>query len=174
MTSITIGSIIYTKSLFESITYNSIKFNTIENQNGIFEISVLVNGLKALSENFTFSYHDHLSPKIFSVSPSYLNDSNSLIRLSGQNFGAIKSKLHISIGGQNCEAQTAADTSITCILNKLNLGQQNIKVKVDGINFYHDYIKYSILKTNFNLRRWKIFRVNCLCNWIPIIKNSRS
>ena len=57
LTSITIGSIIYTKYLFESITYNSIKFNTIANENGTYEMSVTVNGLQAISENFTFSYY---------------------------------------------------------------------------------------------------------------------
>ena len=54
--------------------------------------------------------------------------------MSGESFGTNLTKIHISIGGQNCESQTVADTSITCILNKLNLGQHDITVKVDGKN----------------------------------------
>lgn len=131
----------YTNDLFTNISYSSIQFNTLANDNGTFELQVYVNGLQAICDNCLYSFLNSSTPKIYSISQNYLNDSSTLLTITGENYGSDLSKTKVVIGCQNCEVNTVTDTSITCTLNNLELGKQDIVVNIDGkyILFYFIY-----------------------------------
>ena len=53
--------------------------------------------------------------------------------ISGSQFGNDKTKLTVTIGNNNCNITAASANSITCSLDSLNVGQQNIIVNLMGI-----------------------------------------
>ena len=95
-------------------------------------MQVYVNGLQAICSDCFFSFLNSSTPIIFYVSKKYLNDSNTLLTITGENFGSDLSKTKVVIGCQSCEVNTVQDTSIDCTLNNLELGKQDIVVHLDG------------------------------------------
>ena len=70
--------------------------------------------------------------------------------ISGSQFGNDKTKLTVTIGNNNCNVTAASANSITCSLESLNVGQQNIIVNLKGkflkyFTFFTSYIQSSII-----------------------------
>lgn len=124
-----------------NITFSSIVINTASLSNfGIskdsnYEIKVYSNGQKAVcsvanSCNFTFS--SSITPNIISISPTTASGS-TLMTISGTNFVNDMSLVKVVIGNQQCPAASATTTQITCQLNGLNLGSQNVLLNINGL-----------------------------------------
>lgn len=132
-TLVVLGSSSYQAKTNANITYTAINLETITNQAGTYELSVFVNGEQAACINScNYTFESAYTPKLTSVSPNSLSDSNTLITITGENYGNDSSRVHVTIGGENCQVVTAEQTSITCTLNRLALGNQPVVVRVDG------------------------------------------
>ena len=132
-TSIVLGSSTYRTSSTVNITYSSISFETLPNQDGSYEATVYVNGFQALcvNNNCSYTFSSVSTPKVTSVSPNTVN-SSTLVTINGDVFGTDLSKVHVMIGGEICQVATVQQTIITCNLQALPLGKQAVVVKVDG------------------------------------------
>ena len=107
----------------------------MSNQDGAYEVSVYVNGLQAvcINNNCNYNYATSITPKISSVSPNSLSDTNTLLTINGQNFNTDASKVKVNVGAENCQVLTSSKTKITCTLNRLALGDQQVVIIVDGM-----------------------------------------
>lgn len=137
-TAVVLGSSTFQlKNSNANIAYTSINFETLPNQEGAYELSVYVNGFQAVcsNNNCNYTFTSAATPKLTAVSPNTLSDSNTLITITGQNFGSDSSKVKVSIGGEDCAVASTSQTTITCTLNRLALGNQAVMVTIDGKYF---------------------------------------
>jgi hypothetical protein len=124
-----------------NITFNSIVINTASLSNfGIskdnnYEIKVYSNGQKAVcsvANGCNFAFDSSITPNITSISPTTVNGS-ALITITGTNFVNDMSLVNVVIGNQQCVAASATTTEITCQLNGLNFGSQNVLLNINGL-----------------------------------------
>jgi len=116
------------------VTFNKITFTTIPLAEGTYDVKVFTNNvqMKFLNPaNYTFS--QAITPLLNSSSPLSVN-SSSVVTLIGDNFGTDLANLVITIGTQICQPLAVNNTEITCQLNGLNLGDQNVKLNIIGFN----------------------------------------
>lgn len=117
------------------ITFNKITIKTRPLENGTYDVKVFdrpsTDPMKSLSDLY-YTFSTAITPVLNSSSPSSVNES-SIVTLNGNNFGNDTTKLVITIGTQQCEPLTANDTEITCQLNGLNLGVQNVLLNIIGL-----------------------------------------
>ncbi len=126
-----------------AISFNSIVINTASLQSfgltyGTYELKVYSNGLKAacsVANACKYAFSPTITPNIDSISPAAVN-SSSLMTLTGSNFVNDISLVNIVIGRQKCVAVTASSTKITCQLNGLDLGTQNVLLNINGKFFF--------------------------------------
>lgn len=116
------------------VKFNLITLQTYPHPEGIHEIKVTSNNLKAfcLASNCYFNYSQVCTPILNSVSPNSVNSSN-LITLTGSNLNTNLSDLEIKIGTQICVPVSVNENEITCQLNGLNLGDQQVNVNIFGL-----------------------------------------
>ena len=101
---------------------------------GTHEILVYSNGIKAacsVASGCTYVFSSTITPNISSISPTTVNGS-TLMTLTGSNFVSQSSLVNVIIGNQLCSTLTATATQITCQLNGLNLGNQNVLLNIKG------------------------------------------
>ena len=117
------------------ISYYSILLTTNAELNGDYEILIYSNGILAVCgiSSCSFSFSIVITPTINSILPKIINDS-SLITLTGSSFGNNITRINVKIGSQICRPITIDDQSISCQLDGLNLGNQIVKLNIDGIN----------------------------------------
>ena len=121
------------------ISFNSIVVYTASLQNfglthGTYEIKVYSNGLKvacSAANACKYVFSPVITPNIDSISPKTVNTS-SLMTLTGSNFVSNISLINVFIGKQKCAAVTATSTQITCQLDGLELGYQNVFLNING------------------------------------------
>lgn len=89
--------------------------------------------INCATETCSFSTSMAITPVINSVSPNSVSDL-SLITLNGNNFGNNITNLNVKIGTETCQVNTVNDTQVTCYLNGLNLGDQEIALNLKGKN----------------------------------------
>jgi len=135
-TVVVLGSSTFQANSNANIAFTSIDFETLANQDGTYETTVYVNGFQAscVNNNCGYAFTSAATPKLTSVSPNTLSDSNTLITITGDNFGSDSSKVQVSVGSEDCVVASTSQTSITCTLNKLALGNQLVLVTIDGKN----------------------------------------
>ena len=116
-----------------NITYNKIILTTNANTNVSSQIIVTSKNVRAvcLAAACVFEFSQPITPLISSVAPNILNAS-SLISITGNNFGTNLANVNVKIGKQNCIPDTVTNQLITCLLNGLNLGNQNVLVNILG------------------------------------------
>lgn len=138
------------------ITFNKITITTTPLDEGTYDVKAFTNGiqmqfLSSSSPNYTFSLAS--TPVLDTVSPINVSES-SVITLFGNNFGnnTDLSCLTINIGDQKCDPISVNDTKIACHLNGLNLGNQNVKLNINGMFFKINSIFFQIKLINFLLK----------------------
>ena len=126
-----------------NITFNSIVINTASlsyfgiSKDNNYEIKVYSNGQKAVcsvANGCKFTFSSIITPNINSISPTTVSGS-TLITITGTNFVNDMSLVNVVIGNQQCVAASATTTQITCQLNGLNFGSQNVLLNINGL-FY--------------------------------------
>jgi hypothetical protein len=114
------------------ITFNKITITTTPLAEGSYDVKVFTNNVQMKSlafSNYTFS--QAITPVLNSSSPLNVNESG-VVTLVGENFGTDLANLIITIGTQRCHPLTVNNTEITCHLNGLNLGDQNVQLNIIG------------------------------------------
>ena len=171
LTSINLDLSLYYNNFYANVTYNSIVLTTSENQEGTFSFNVFVNQIKAMCSidcNFTFT--SDKTPEITSISPDTFTDLNTTFTISGNKFSNDKTKVHVKIGTQYCEIDSVNDTSIICVLPRLNLENQSITILVDGKLFTfkqnNKTLNYIYFEEFSYLRFWKFFKFKWFGKWI--------
>jgi hypothetical protein len=106
---------------------------TNANLNESSQITVTSRNVQAicLAASCTFTFSQQMTPLISSVSPNNVNAS-SLVTIAGDNFGTNLTNVNVNIGKQNCIPSSVTNQLITCLLNGLNLGNQNVAVNIFG------------------------------------------
>ena len=120
---------------FASISYSQITLVTNPADNGVKTLSVGV-GQTMATGSATFEYSTANSPTITSVSPTSVNDAG-LLTIVGTSFGTDSTKVNVKVGNQECPAQSATDTQITCQLTGLSIGNNILNVNINGKLFFH-------------------------------------
>ncbi|CAF0710276.1 unnamed protein product [Brachionus calyciflorus] len=115
------------------ITYNSIILETLPDDEKQFNVTVQNKNIDALCEGVClFDMNSAYSPVINTVSPLTISDRTELT-LDGNNFGIDSQLVKIRIGNQNCNITSIAANRIKCILDGLDLGQQNINLNIENL-----------------------------------------
>ena len=79
-----------------------------------------------------FLYSDDQTPKVFQLEPTTIDHPNTILTINGTKFGNNMSAVHVMIGNESCEVQTASETNITCNLHGLVVGSHNVRVTIKG------------------------------------------
>jgi hypothetical protein len=114
------------------ISYNSIIFDSLPDQEGDYNISLWVNDQMALcdEEECIYSFLSSHTPALYSLSQNYVNQSNTVLTINGSNFGTNSSAVSIKIGKQICAILNVENTTVSCKIDGLEIGQQSISLRV--------------------------------------------
>ena len=130
VTVISLGSSLYTLENAE-IDYETIKFVTNPELEGEYEIGVYVNGKKVPCDQICiYNFVSTGAPTLSSVWPEYVDSTNTIVTISGENFGEIVENVDVQIGSQICTVLYVNDTEITCSLLGLEIGPQQVNLRV--------------------------------------------
>ena len=135
-TVVAIGQTSYYKGKNAQITNNTIVITTSNYIDDTNDLQVYVNNVLAVctSDQCQYSFSDQSTPTLSQISPLTVNDS-TLMTLTGASFGSDPTKIKITIGSSNCgSVSITSNTVVTCQLDGLNLGKQNVNLNVDGKN----------------------------------------
>lgn len=131
-TLIIIGSSAYFQGQGAEITENSISINTnAVPGNEIHEIQVFVNNLKAVCDDCSFEYAKSITPLIEAIHPIEVNGS-TLMTLTGTFHETDSVKFNVMIGQQHCVSPTVASTTLTCRIDGLELGMNQVSLNIEG------------------------------------------
>lgn len=111
-------------------------------------IAIIVGTRAALcsSSPCTFTWTRGITPILTSVNPSSISSSQTLT-LTGQNLTPSRpipiSSVHVMIGGETCTVTAITNSTITCHIVSLPLGNHSIVASIDGMlsttsNCLHD------------------------------------
>ncbi len=118
------------------ITYNSITFDSLPDHEGVYNFSVWVNNQQALcdEEECVYSFSTSSTPELYSISQNYVNQSNTVLTINGSNFGLTLSDVMIKIGNQECKIIEIDNTTISCKIDGLEIGEQSISLR--NLSYY--------------------------------------
>ena len=94
-------------------------------------IKVYINNMLVKSEEFNFLFDEADTPKLVDVSPTAVNGS-SLMTLSGRFLTSDPTKVSVQIGKENCDVLSVDGTELSCRLDGLSLGDQQVTVSIRG------------------------------------------
>jgi hypothetical protein len=142
-TRVIVGSIEYTS--IATITYSQIIFTTQVVPVGYIDqtipITILVGSNIAICSSGACTYKWALSvtPYLTSVSPTSITGPQTLT-LTGQNLAAagsiVVANIHVTVGGQSCNVTAATNSTITCQINSIPVGNYSIGASIDGRVFF--------------------------------------
>lgn len=131
MTLVAIGEEVYSDSDFDSISSQSLVFETRSGVDETYDLKVFVNQAEASCSACEFTYSNAITPTITAVSPNSINGA-STITITGTLFGTISDSVKVTLGTEVCFVETVTDTTISCTVNGLPAGAQLVKVKIIG------------------------------------------
>lgn len=136
-TLIIIGSSAYFQGQGAEITENSISITTSSStSNAVHEIQVFVNNLKAACDDCSFKYSNTVTPLIEAIHPMEVNGSTVMI-LNGTFHETDPAKFNVMIGQQHCIVLTAESTTLTCRLDGLELGENQVMLNIQGLAIFY-------------------------------------
>ena len=102
----------------------------------ISDMKLYVNGHKATcTGTCLYTYDANLTPKVTSVTPITIMTSGNTLSLSGSGFGTNKNVVTVTVGDIPCQIKTVANTAITCAVDGVYLGSNQVHVHVDNSGY---------------------------------------
>ncbi len=83
-----------------------------------------------------YAYDKNLTPRITAISPTTVNEPNTVLTFSGVRFSDDVSNVTVTVGDVDCVVQTASLSEITCTLAGLPVGEHHVIVHIGGTKGY--------------------------------------
>lgn len=131
-TLVMIGQVPYYDGHNARINGSHIELNTLPAEENTYTVSVTVNDVEAIYDcDCFFNVSALVTPIVTSVSPLNINDTTT-VTISGEKFGSDTVMVNVKIGKDDCNVTSVNDTSITCDVDGIDSGVQNVIVNVNG------------------------------------------
>ena len=125
-----------------TVTYSRITFVTQAPPSNYIDqlipITILVGTNHAVCSigSCSFTWARSVTPYLLSVSPTSINGPQSII-LTGQNLAATGSIMgantHVTIDGQSCNVTAVSNSTITCTIGNIQVGNHTVVASIDGM-----------------------------------------
>ncbi len=142
-TRVIVGNDEYTS--FSTITYTQIQFITpvppsyYLNQPIPIRILVGTNQAVCSAGSCSYTWSQSVTPSLTSVNPTSITGPQ-IVTLTGQNFAATGSILatdvSVKVNGEACNATSATNSTITCNMGNIQVGNYSVVVSIDGIHLF--------------------------------------
>ena len=139
-TRVIVGSLEYTS--IATITYSRITFVTQAPPSNYIDqlipVTILVGTNHAVCSagSCSFTWARSVTSYLNSVSPTFITAPQS-ITLTGQNLAATGSIMgpnaHVTIDGQSCNVTAVSNSTITCTIGNIQVGNHTVVASIDGM-----------------------------------------
>jgi len=114
----------------------------------LLQVDVTVNGVPSScsSENCSFQFDSHITPKVLSVSPAR-GQEGTVVAITGTKFPSNSSQVTVTIGRAKCSVVSSSATMVTCIATRHVAGLFRVRVLVEGVGYSSGEVCFLYLLT---------------------------